>query len=137
MTDHRVRPMLHRCRKSRRPTVRSMPWVSPQPPAKISRILNMARYYTGFRPGSEEKSTSVSKSIAGFRARHRSRLRQEDDIVLAHLLDGLPGALEAGRDDEAVAGLERPALACFIGQHRLAGNEVAELPLLVVDVGLA
>src|SRR5262245_35983393 len=66
-----------------------------------------------------------------------SGFRQQDHIVLAHLLDRLPSAFEARRDDEAVAGLERPALAGVIGQHGLAGDEVAELPLRVSDVGLA
>src|SRR5262245_48883715 len=78
----------------------------------------------------------MSKIIARFRAQH-SGSSQQDHIMLAHLLDRLPGAFEAGRDDEAVAGLERPALARLIGEHRLAGDEMAELPLRVSDVGLA
>ena len=45
--------------------------------------------------------------------------------------------LEARRDEEAVAGLERPFAPIFIGEHRLAFDEVAELPLLVVDRDLA
>src|SRR5689334_6749863 len=86
--------------------------------------------------GSEESEAACQKSST-FPCTRRSRLRQDDDIMLAHLLDGFPGAPETRRDDEAVASFERPALARLIGQHRLAGDEVAELPLRIVDVGLA
>src|SRR5690606_26411617 len=75
----------------------------------------------------------ASRKAAG----RASGLGFEDHIDLAAGLQYFPGALEAGRDDEAVAGAHRPGIAVLIADHRHALQNLAVLVFGVVDGPLA
>src|SRR5438067_10208559 len=60
-----------------------------------------------------------------------------DHIFLACRLQHLPGALEARPQHEAVPGPHSTGLAAVLGNHRDAGQDVAELPLVIDDAPFA
>ena len=131
-------------------------WPPPRWPRSLRHFLiahHLSISVVGPGPSSTKRSTLITIRCArpllvlvdadhpmSSRSRMNTRqghLGQQDHIVLAHLLDRLPGALEARRNDEGIARLDRPALALVIGQYRLALDEMAEFPFGVVDLDLA
>ena len=67
----------------------------------------------------------------------RSSRSELDHIFLASRFNHFPAALEAGPEHETVAGAHRACLAAVLGDHRNAGQDVAELPLVIFDAPFA